>query len=177
LDHNNISREQMAAMKAGWQSDGIKADPVFLPQIVDDMKHYLWTLKTVHAGDDLETMVVMSQGHLDEAIVADLWDIVRNREGAGVAAKAVATREQMAKSVQEVVGGRDVAILDANLEKFARLAIERMDFSSMRDAELVDVCELIMRNGVICAYSREMDIALQGWRKMTSTDMWSAQVL
>eukprot|EP00959_Pyramimonas_sp_CCMP1952_P366572 7677481-Pyramimonas_sp.AAC.1 len=51
----------MAAMKCGWRSDGIKDDPVHLPHIVDDMKHYLWILKTVHAGSDLETMVVMAQ--------------------------------------------------------------------------------------------------------------------
>ena len=36
------------------------------------------------------------------------------------------------------------------------------------------MCELILRNGVITAYSEEMSLALSGWRKMQSTDMWGA---
>uniref|UniRef100_A0A7S0RVE0 Pyruvate phosphate dikinase AMP/ATP-binding domain-containing protein n=1 Tax=Pyramimonas obovata TaxID=1411642 RepID=A0A7S0RVE0_9CHLO len=172
FEYGGITREMMANMKCGWRSDGIKADPVHIPHIVDDMKHYLWILKTVHAGSDLQTMVVMSQGNLDEATVANLWEIVNNRDEWWVAGKTVETREMMAHAVQEGIGGRDVAILDCQLEKFARLAIERSDFSAMSGEELVEVCELIMRNGVITAYSEEIGLALGGWRKMRGTDMW-----
>ena len=60
-EYGGISRERAASMKCGWKNDGIKDDPLHLPHMINDMKHYLWILKTVHAGSNMKDMVVMAQ--------------------------------------------------------------------------------------------------------------------
>jgi alpha-glucan,water dikinase len=48
-------------MNNGWRSDGIVSDPLHMPHMINDFKHYLWILKTVHAGSDMKDMLVMAQ--------------------------------------------------------------------------------------------------------------------
>ena len=89
------TRERMAGMKCGWRSDGIKADPRHMPHVVNDFKHYLWILKTVHAGSDMETMLVMAQKDLDDGLKGDLWQVVQNQSEWWVAGKAVECRQKL----------------------------------------------------------------------------------
>ena len=61
LEASGISRERAASMNNGWRSDGIVSDPLHMPHMINDFKHYLWILKTVHAGSDMKDMLVMAQ--------------------------------------------------------------------------------------------------------------------
>ena len=38
--------------------------PLHLPQLINPFKHFLWILKTTHAGADLDTALVMARGSL-----------------------------------------------------------------------------------------------------------------
>ena len=38
--------------------------PFHLPQLINPFKHFLWILKTTHAGADLDTALVMARGSL-----------------------------------------------------------------------------------------------------------------
>ncbi len=49
-------RHESAAWVAEW--------PFHLPQLINPFKHFLWILKTTHAGADLDTALVMAKGSL-----------------------------------------------------------------------------------------------------------------
>jgi len=175
-EYGGISRERMANMKCGWRSDGIKADPGHMPHVVNDFKHYLWILKTVHAGSDLETMVVMSQGDLDDGLKGDLWEVVHNREEWWVAGKALECRQQLENYWRNGYGGRDVMLLDCALEKFVRLRAEQSDLAAMSGDELCGFAEMLLKNGCIAAESEDLGLALAGLQRMMAQEnKWSEE--
>jgi hypothetical protein len=44
------------------------------------VQHFLWVLKTVHAGANMDVMVEMSQGFLSDELKGDLYSILGDRE-------------------------------------------------------------------------------------------------
>ena len=43
-------------------------------------QHFLWILKTVHSGADLDVMLEMSKGSLDDDLKGMLYNILGNRD-------------------------------------------------------------------------------------------------
>jgi len=174
-EYGGISQERLASMKCGWKSDGITGTPNHMPQMIDSFKHYLWILKTVHAGSDLDTMVTMAQGALDEGLKNNLFEIIGNREEWWIPIKVVEVREELAPYWKDGRGGRDVNLLDSALEKFFRLSLERSDLDALSGPDLVDKIELTLRNAVITGESEDLGLCLGLVRKLKDTDMWSPE--
>ena len=55
-------------MRAEW--------PFHLPQLINPFKHFLWILKTTHAGADLDTALVMAKGSLGACITEPSYLLV-----------------------------------------------------------------------------------------------------
>eukprot|EP00854_Cymbomonas_tetramitiformis_P001462 gene1462-2085_t len=173
-EYNGITKEQLASMKCGWKSDGITGTPNHMPQMIPDFQHYLWILKGVHSGADLDTMAEMCKGHLDEDLVYHLYEVVNNKEAWWVAGKVVEVRSKLENYWRNGYGGRDVFLLDIALEKFYRLAVERSDFSELEGDDLFSLIELTLRNDNISRNEDEdLSMCLGLWQKVMETDRWT----
>ena len=63
---NWIARESQAPSPAALMRAHTAAWPMHLPHLIPGMSHYLWILKTCHAGADMDTAAEMAKGHLDD---------------------------------------------------------------------------------------------------------------
>lgn len=49
-EHYKLTPEDLAAMKAGWRTQGISGPGVHLPWLSPAVKHLLWVIKVTHSG-------------------------------------------------------------------------------------------------------------------------------
>lgn len=143
-EHGGLTREFLAGM-----DNPITHTPFHLPQMINSFKHYLWVLKTVHAGADLGTMLTMCDGKLDNELKGILWDIQNNREEWWVGGRIVEARERLSGYVSSGTGGRDVALLDAALDSFLRICVERGGYDALDGNALIELAALVLRNAAI----------------------------
>lgn len=69
---------------------------------------------------------------------------------------------------------RDVLLLDIALEKHFRLCIERTDKASLKDDDVIEVVNLVLRNAAIAGEWPELEKAQRFWDKVrTAKDRWS----
>lgn len=71
------------------------ATPLHLPQLIGPMQHYLWILKTCHAGADLDVAFQMARGKIDDDLSWNLSDLLQNRNEWWVPGKIVDLRERL----------------------------------------------------------------------------------
>mmetsp|Transcript_10005 Transcript_10005/g.17421 ORF Transcript_10005/g.17421 Transcript_10005/m.17421 type:complete len:1079 (-) Transcript_10005:964-4200(-) len=148
-DNHQISREYLAGLP-----NPIKNDPKHLPQLINDMKHYLWTVRSVHGGADIGFATEMAKWALEKAgdneAVGWLYDIMRNAHEWWIPGKLAATRHRLVGPMRSVFAGeRDLLLLDASLEGFFKTAVERTDMSSLNGDSLIDMIDLVLDQSVL----------------------------
>ena len=72
------------------------ATPMHLPHLIGPFQHYLWILKTCHAGADMDVALAMARGSLDGDLAWNLTDLLQNRNEWWVPGKLVDLRGRLA---------------------------------------------------------------------------------
>ena len=72
------------------------ATPMHLPHLIGPFQHYLWILKTCHAGADMDVALQMARGQLDGDLAWQLTDLLQNRNEWWVPGKLVQLRGRLA---------------------------------------------------------------------------------
>ena len=72
------------------------ATPLHLPHLIGAFQHYLWILKTCHAGADMDVALEMARGGLDGDLAWQLTDLLQNRNEWWVPGKIVELRQRLA---------------------------------------------------------------------------------
>ena len=143
-DAGRVTREDLATM-----DHPIRCAPKFMPHLIPAFEHYLWILKTTHAGADLDTSFAMARGSLDGSLAWNVEDLLNNRNEWWAPGKVVEVREALRWAWTRPGGPRDVAMLDIALDNFLRLSVERMDWGSMSGDDLCALAVLLLRNATI----------------------------
>jgi len=161
-DNGRITPESLAAM-----DHPVQATPVHLPHLIGPMNHYLWILKTTHAGADLDVMYEMCRGHLDGDLAWMIGDMLTNRNEWWVPGKIVEIRQRLSGYWKGTPGcGRDFMLLDIALDSYFRILVERMDKAGMGADDLINVVTLVLSNAVISSESDALECSLEFWRKV-----------
>jgi len=179
-EYSDITPERLSEMVCGWRSNGITSPPQHHDQgMIGSFEHYLWILKGVHAGSDIDTMAVMCQGHLDGDLNYQIQDLLANRDEWWVPGKVVEIREMLAGYRESGAGGRDILLLDIALEKFGRLSLERSNLTGLSGDDLVSTIELVLRGTCVSGLDAtpELHQTLNLWRSVVERknngDLWS----
>lgn len=161
-ENGRITPESLAAM-----DHPVQATPVHLPHLIGPMNHYLWILKTTHAGADLDVMYEMCRGHLDGDLAWTIGDMLTNRGEWWVPGKIVEIRQRLSGYWKGTQGcGRDIMLLDIALDSYFRILVERMDKSNMSADDLIGVVTMVLSNAVISSESDVLECSLEFWRKV-----------
>ena len=161
-ENGRITPESLAAM-----DHPVQPTPVHLPHLIGPMNHYLWILKTTHAGADLDVMYEMCRGHLDGELSWAIGDMLTNRNEWWVPGKIVEIRQRLSGYWKGTQGcGRDFMLLDIALDSYFRVLIERMDKSHMSSDDLINVVTMVLSNAVISSESDVLECSLEFWRKV-----------
>ncbi|BBN15807.1 hypothetical protein MPTK1_7g01020 [Marchantia polymorpha subsp. ruderalis] len=121
-DRGGVTKEWLEKM-----DHPISARPLFLPQLIPAFKHFLWVLKTVHSGADLDVAMEMSKKYMDEDLKDLLYHILSNRSTWWIPGKIVEARKRMEPICRADWSSRDVLMLDIALDSFFGLSISRID--------------------------------------------------
>jgi len=152
-DAGRVTREDLATM-----DHPIRCAPKFMPHLIPAFEHYLWVLKTTHAGADLDTSFAMARGELDGALAWSVEDLLGHRGEWWAPGKVVEVREALRGAWARPGASRDVAMLDIALDGFLRLSVERMDWSAMSGDDLCSLTLLLLRNATIGGASDSEDL-------------------
>ena len=139
-----ISRDDLAAM-----ARPLTAAPMYLPHMAGAFEGYLRTLRATHGGADLDSAATMAAGALGDDLAWAVRDLAANRGAWWAPGKAVELREailHLARPAHGAPPNRDVALLDAALEDFVRLGVERADLPSLATPDLVALARLVLRS-------------------------------
>ncbi|KAF8071284.1 R1 [Scenedesmus sp. PABB004] len=167
-ENGRITREHLEGMHIP-----LKAWPQHLPHMINPMKGYLWTLKTCHAGADMDTAAEMAKGHLDGDTSWMVFDVLKNRNEWWVPGKIVEVRKRLADVWRGPGGSRDVLLLDIALDNYFRTLIERTDRASLSRDQLVDMVGLVLDNAGIAAESYELQQCGRLWGRIAgSGERW-----
>ena len=153
----------------------ITATPLHLPQLIGPMQHYLWILKTTHAGADLDVAFEMVRGHLDGDLSWMIGDMLSNRNEWWVPGKVVEIRQRLSGYWKGTEGcGRDILLLDIALDSYFRILVERMDKASLSADNIIDIVTMVLSNGVISSESETLERSAEFWRKVFDEEpRWS----
>ena len=152
-DAGRVTKEDLATM-----DHPIHQAPKFMPHLIPAFEHYLWVLKTTHAGADLDTSFAMARGELDGALAWNVEDLLNNRNEWWAPGKVVEVREALRGAWTRPGASRDVAMLDIALDNFLRLSVERMDWNSMNADDLCSLAVLVLRNATIGGVADSEDL-------------------
>lgn len=165
-DNGRITKERLESMH-----NPIRAWPMHLPHLIPAFNHYLWILKTCHAGADMDTAAEMAKGSLDDGTRWNVFDLLKNRNEWWAAGKIVEIREQMKYSW---ANSRDVLLLDIALDSYFKTCIERGDWDAAGRDGVMGGIELVLRNAAISAESEELRLCYGLWQRlMAAPDRWS----
>lgn len=169
-ENGKITPESLAQM-----DHPISANPIHLPQLIGPMEHYLWILKTTHAGADLDVAFEMVRGHLDGELAWMIGDTLSNRNEWWVPGKIVEIRQRLSGYWKGTEGcGRDILLLDIALDSYFRILIERMDMSSLSGDDIINVVTMVLSNSVISSESETLERSTEFWRRVFDEEpRWS----
>eukprot|EP00897_Mesotaenium_endlicherianum_P008242 jgi/Mesen1/7446/ME000389S06789 len=153
----------------------LTATPLHLPHLIPAFQHFLWVLKTVHSGADLDVMVEMSKGFLDDGLKGMLYEILNNRGAWWVPGKVVETRRALESVWRSEWASRDIVLLDIALDNFFGLCVGRVDKSGLSGDDLCELISLVLSNAVIGEESLELASCLHYWDKVKSQPRWTEE--
>jgi alpha-glucan, water dikinase len=169
LEQGGVTRERLRGFERP-----IRTDPEFYGDrkdaLVGEFENFLRTLKSVHAGTDLDSAAGAARGRLDGGLNGKLDALLglRHRGApAGELANALtSTREALAGAVAAAGDDgalRDLLFLDLALEGALRATIERQELSRLGRDELADLVGLGLRNLVLSVGEKEPEVCAGHW--------------
>mmetsp|Transcript_40565 Transcript_40565/g.67793 ORF Transcript_40565/g.67793 Transcript_40565/m.67793 type:complete len:1064 (+) Transcript_40565:84-3275(+) len=164
-DNHQVTRERLANLP-----HPINKEPFHLPQLIGDMKHYLWILKTVHGGADLSFIIEMSKWALeksgDQEVIGWLYEIKQNANEWWIPFKVAEVRQRIVGPMKNVFSAeRDLSLLDASLVGFFKFSLERQDSSQWPGDKLIEMIELVLSQASLSRdFDPEWEDALKQWR-------------
>jgi alpha-glucan, water dikinase len=170
-EHHKLSKEDLAAMKAGWRTNGITGPAQHLPHLIPAFEHLLWIIKVAHSGADLDAAAAMARGGIPDDLRWDVDDLLRNRGEWWVPGKIVSIRQRMEPCWRDPESrdpgtNRNVLLLDIALESFMRTKVEGVDLRAMSRDDRAKFLELALDGGVIAAGSEELGVVLAMWKRL-----------
>ncbi|XP_024523543.1 alpha-glucan water dikinase 2 [Selaginella moellendorffii] len=168
-NNGRISKEWIETM-----DHPITGHPVHLPHLIPAFQHFLWILKTVHSGADLDVMAEMSKGYLDDETKSIIYNILGNRDAWWIPGELVKARKKLEKVWRGGLVQRDVMLLDIALNNFFGLSIGRIDKSALRGDDLCELLSLVLENCCIDAESEELNMCLKYWNKVKAEPRWTS---
>ena len=169
-ENGRITPESLAQM-----DHPISATPLHLPQLIGPMEHYLWILKTTHAGADLDVAFEMVRGHLDGELSWMIGDMLSNRNEWWVPGKIVEIRQRLSGYWKGTEGcGRDILLLDIALDSYFRILVERMDKSGLSADDIINIVTMVLSNAIISSESETLERSAEFWRRVFDEEpRWS----
>eukprot|EP00184_Porphyridium_aerugineum_P007024 CAMPEP_0184695308 /NCGR_PEP_ID=MMETSP0313-20130426/2986_1 /TAXON_ID=2792 /ORGANISM="Porphyridium aerugineum, Strain SAG 1380-2" /LENGTH=1117 /DNA_ID=CAMNT_0027153743 /DNA_START=54 /DNA_END=3407 /DNA_ORIENTATION=- len=183
-EKGGLTREMMAS----WPNP-IRSEPFHLPQMIPDMKHYLWILTTVHGGADLGFITESSKWALekygDNQAVGYLYEIMSNYHEWWIPGKIAETRVRIEHPMYNVLSaGRDLLLLDAALESAFKNTTERTDPSGLSRESLIDIIEMVLGQSSLSRFHNDsFETCVREWRSIVkekqnwSDPMWGIRAL
>lgn len=153
-EHYNLTPEDLAAMKAGWRTQGITGPAVHLPHLIPAVKHLHWILKVAHSGSDMDTAMTMARAALPGDLQWDVDDMLQNRNEWWVPGKIVNIRERLSpvwRGIEDMSMLRSVMLLDVSLEMFFRTRMEAADVGSIGRDDVLGMLELVLQSHCVSA--------------------------
>lgn len=156
----------------------INPNPFHLPQLIDSMKHYLWILKTTHAGADLDVAYEMVRGNLDGDLAWMIGDFLANRDAWWAPGKIVEIRQRLSGYWRGTPGcSRDILLLDIALDSYFRVLVERMEKASLSADDLINLVSLVLSNSTISCESDILEKSSALWRRVfDESPRWSGSL-
>lgn len=154
FEHYGLTQDDLAAMKAGWRTNGITGPAVHLPHLIPAVKHLHWILKVAHSGSDMDTAFTMARGVIPGDLQWDIDDMLQNRGEWWVPGKIVQIRERLSpvwRGIEDASAARSVLLLDIALENFFRTRVEGMDVGGMGRDDALGVLELVLQGHCVTA--------------------------
>jgi hypothetical protein len=149
-ENHQLTRDDLAAMKAGWRTDGILGPGNHLPQLINPMKHFYWILRVTHGGGNMDSAMDFARGKMDGDVEGEIHDLLANRDEGWAINKIVELRERMSGSWRYGdVTERDVVLLDIAMEKFYRQKIEGLDLTGWDYDARLGQLEMSIRNVLV----------------------------
>lgn len=175
LDKGGLTREKLAGFPTP-----IRSNPIHLPQLIPDMKHYLWILKTVHSGADLGFMVEHGKWGLEKVgdgeAIGWMYEIMQNYDQGWIPAKVSETRVRLEGPIHNVYcGERDLLLLDTSLEGAFKNTVERIDMSTQDGPALINLIELVLAQSSLSRFhDAEYEACLKEWRVIVQNSDWGS---
>eukprot|EP00892_Ulva_mutabilis_P012087 jgi/Ulvmu1/9250/UM005_0350.1 len=182
-ENHGLTPEDLAAMKAGWRTQGITGPAVHLPFLIPAVQHLHWVLKIAHSGSDMDTALTMARGCLPGDLQWDIDDLLNNRHEWWVPGKIVSIRERLSpvwRSMEDMSALRSVMLLDISLEMYFRTRMEGADVDTIGRDDVLGMLELVLQGHCISAgCTPEVAAAAGGLRRLmheppaSARDRWS----
>ena len=170
-ENHKLTREDLAAMKAGWRTEGIIGPGNHLPFLIDPMKHFYWILRITHGGGNMDSAMDFARGNMPEDIQYDIDDMLAHRDEPWVPNKIVEIRERLSGTWRygEDVN-RDVCLLDIAMDKFYRNKIEGYPVAGLTADERLGMLEFAVRNVCVGGDFDKMQAALAFFQKANGAE-------
>jgi alpha-glucan,water dikinase len=171
LQDAGITRERLESFERP-----LRTPPDFVPSLKDalihDFEHFLKTLKSVHAGADLETAIEAAAKFLDGDLQNLLSLIWRHRDAAPsslvpLMEEVTEARRRLQRHGGEDPGGSDLLFLDLALESFLRTVVERSLHLSLTGEQLAKMISLALENWLLIDGQEELFRCFHHWRRLT----------
>lgn len=153
----------------------IRTPPDFVPPLKEallrDFQDYLRTLKSVHAGADLETAAQAATPWLDDGLHRLLDELWRRRDEADLrwlAGRITEARRRLQPRLTDAHGARELIYLDLALEQTLRRVIERHVHLPWDDRTLADLITLALENLVLSHEDPELARCWRHWEKLSA---------
>ena len=168
-DNHGLTREDLAAMKAGWRTEGILGPGNHLPQLINPMKHFYWILRITHGGGNMDSAMDFARGNMPDDIQYEIDDMLANRDAPWVPNKIVEIRERLSGTWRYGEDcNRDVVLLDIAMDKFYRNKIEGYAMGGMTPDERLGMLEMSIRNVCVGGDFDRMQAALAFFQKVNA---------
>lgn len=168
LREGGVTRERLESFERP-----IRTPPDFVPHLKEallrDFQDYLRTLKSVHAGADLETAAHAATPWLGDGLHRLLDELWRRRDDADLlwlAGQITEARRRLQPRLTDAPGARELLYLDLALEQTLRRVIERHVHLPLDERTLVDLIALVLENLTFSHEDPELARCWRHWEKL-----------
>jgi alpha-glucan,water dikinase len=173
LQASGVTKERLASFERP-----IKSNPDFILHLkeglIHDFQNFLNTLKSVHAGTDLETAIHSARHQVDaetQRLLSHLWHHRNDLHLLLVqlVERITEARRRLREPLSSRPGLRELLYLDLALEEFLRTAVERNIHLHLSGDQLVELTAHVLENLVLSETDAELTICSRHWQRLIGT--------
>jgi alpha-glucan,water dikinase len=160
----------------------IVSEPDFVPHLkeglIHDFQSFLRTLRSVHAGTDLETAINNARGKLDGDTQGLVSRLLEHRQGQiplpALVAEITETRRRLQQRLSAGEAARELLYLDLSLEQFLRLEVERNLQHGTDGDTLVPLIASLLQNRLFSNPNPELAACSRDWERLQDKPRFSS---